>query len=242
MSLLFQSKDTMKKNNLDGIELLISITNSDYDPSILTSKFLINNKIVPEEWRDGQQIMCKSNISQVIFPEKINVISYRNKINFIENIDLQELSNIKSPTIALRYTDTLTNLIDINYFNVDVIFKGYLVYPQYSDLPHRYIFETLVRPPIKEWTEIDGANLQGSLSFFYSFTNREFKLNIDEAMLKTLQRKESPVLLFTGNFNYKISDKSSKNPDKKNCRVILGWLNDLEIYQKIVNRLLHLIE
>lgn len=232
----------MKKNDLDGIELVITITNSDYDPTILTSNFLINNNIVPEEWINGQQVICESNVSQVLFHDRVNIISRRNRISFIESIDLKALNNIKAPTIALRYTDALTTLIDINYFSVDVTFKGYLVYPQYSDLPHKYIFETLIRPPIQDWTEIGGSNIQGSLSFFYSFINRELKLSIDEAMLKTSQGEESPVLLLTGNFNYKISDKSSKNSGGENCKVIFGWLNDLEIYQKLVNRLLHLIE
>jgi hypothetical protein len=230
----------IKKNDLDGIELNITITSSDYDPTILTSHFLITNKIVPDKWIDGQQIICENNVSQVLFPDRVNIISRRNRISFIESIELEALSNVKSPTIALRYTDVLATLLDIKYLNVDVSFKGYIAYPQNSDLPHRYIFEKLIHPQIQQWTEIGGSNIQGSLSFFYSFTNRELKLSIDEAMLKTSQGEESSILLFTGHFSYKSDNSLSKSPETENCKVIIGWLNDCEIYQKIVNRLLHL--
>jgi hypothetical protein len=228
----------IKENNLDGIELNITITSSDYDPTVITSGFLLANKIVPEEWIDGQQVLCDNKISQVLFHNRVNVISRRNRISFIESIYLETLSNVKSPAIALRYTNVLARLIDIKYLNIDISFQGYLSYPQYSDAPHRYIFEKLINQQIQEWTEIGGSNMQGSLSLFYSFTNREFKLSIDEGILRTSQGEASSVLLFTGHFNYKMDDNLSKTQETENCKVVVGWLNDLEIYQKIVNRLL----
>jgi hypothetical protein len=233
----------MTINDLDGIEMSITIATSNHNPNFLNLNFLIENGIVPEEWSNGQENIYTDNTSQVVFDGKVNIVNYKSKINFIESIDFKSLSNVDSPTIALRYTNVLAKLIDINYLTIDINFKGYIIYPQYSDLPHRYIFETLVRPPIQDWTEVGSHNLQGSLSFFYSFTNRELKLSIDEAMLKTGKEMESPILLFTGNFNYNISSKNNHNLENKSvkdCREVLEWSNDLEIYQKIVNQLLRI--
>jgi hypothetical protein len=229
-----------RKNNLDGIELSIVVTTTDYNPKLLNLGFLIDNQIIPNQWQNGQQLICTDDLSQVIFNNTINIVSSKNRISFIEDIDYKTLSEINSPTIALHSTNALSKLIDINYLNIDINFKGYIVYPQSSDLPHRYIFETLVRPPIQEWMEVGDANVQGSLSFFYSLKEREFKFSIDEAILKTSQLKESPVLLFTGNFNYNISENNSKL-DIKDCKAILRWFDDLETYQKTVDQFVHLI-
>lgn len=225
---------------LDQIELGIVITTSNHNPELLSLEFLKSRMIVPDNWKDGQQVLSEKKVSQVIFSDRVNIIAHTNRITFIENLDLKALSSTSSPTIALRYTDALPALIDINYFSVNIIFKGYILFPENSDLPHKYIFQKLVRPPIEEWTEINISSLQGSVNLFYSFIDKEFKLSIDEATLTTLGKNKSPILLFTGNFNYSISDQESIVQNVKSCQVILDWFHNLEIYRKIVDRFLNL--
>jgi hypothetical protein len=133
------------------------------------------------------------------------------------------LYNYKITTnIALRYTDILSALINISYFSVNIIFKGYVLFPQNSDLPHRYIFQKLIRPAVEEWTEITSSAPQAGVNLFYSLVDKELKLSIDEAMLKTLEQDKSPIILFTGNFNYIINDENSIVQSMKNCQVISG--------------------
>ena len=69
----------------------------------------------------------------------------------------------------------------------------------------------------------------------YQLEHSRCTLTIDEGKLRQPDSEALPIVVFSGNFAYKLGDKELSNRAAAIKDIVANWQNDLETFQKIVH-------
>lgn len=213
-------------------ELAIVIA-TNADSTLLNPSFLTGSGIVPTNWELARQPVVSQRASQIIYNNGVNLIAQPNRLTLLETLKTSEEQPIETPAIASRFVQTLPHL---DYQAVGINFRGYIPFPASPSDARDHLFKTLLASG--PWLSIDGAKVQAGLNFIYTFSNNRLNLSINEAALSLPSEQQVPIILFSGNFDYDLSEVNAPERHLHLQSLIKNWRNDLEIYTSVVNQFL----
>lgn len=217
------------KKTLEIQELVIVIAASNYDPTLLNPSFLKFSGIVPSEWELAQQPVITNRASQIIFKNGVSVASQPGRLMFIESLNADSETAMEAPHTASRYIKSLPNL---EYQAVGINFRGYLSFPEKASTAHEYLLETFFTSG--SWQKLGKEPVKAEINLTFTLENKRLLLNINEAELQLPEKEKVPVVLFTGNFEYDLSQE--ENRQKKLEEVLQNWNEDKQSYTEVVNK------
>lgn len=140
------------------------------------------------------------------------------------------VSQVLIPKIALSYVKSLSNL---DYYAVGINPKGYVTFGCKKDAARNYIDQTLLSSG--PWQDFGQALVRSSLNFIYTLENCFLNLSVNEAALRLQDETIVPIVLFSGNFDYDISNEDDDLRLPCLVQFLNDWQHKLEIYQDLIN-------
>ena len=214
-------------------ELAIVITAKDYDPSLLNPGLLKYSGIVPEDWELARQPVISNRGSQIVFNNGVYIAAQPNRLMFVEAMnDKEDPSTARIPEIARRYIEILRT---IKYQAVGINFRGYTTCTNTTVESNNYLIDNFIQPGA--WQNCGNKPVKAGLNLAFDYEEKQLSLSINEAGLKMPESEQVPIVLFSGNFNYDLSNETIEAILPKLNSVIANWQQDLAIYTEVVGKL-----
>lgn len=217
-------------NTLNVQELVFALAAKNHNPAILNPDFLKYSGIVPIDWELAQPPIHTNAVAQVTFQNGVSIIAQTNRIIFAEVIAAKDLSEVKVPTIARKYVETLPH---VDYQAVGINPRGHVALEQEEDTARKYLAEMLLAPG--SWREFGKAPVRATIQLAYELDKGQLNLIINEAALQLPEAELIPVILFSGNFNYEIAGTTQDERLGNLHQIIQNWQVNLETYKELVN-------
>ena len=214
-------------------ELAIVITAKNYDPSLLNPNFLKYSGIIPEDWELARQPVVSNRGSQIVFNNGIYIAAQPNRLMFVEAMnDKEDFSTARIPELAHRYIEILRT---IKYQAVGINFRGYNTCTNTTVETNNYLIDNFIQPGA--WQECGNKPVKAGLNLAFDYEEKQLSLSINEAGLKMPESEQVPVILFSGNFNYDLSNEAVDAVLPKINSIVTNWQQDLAIYTEVVGKL-----
>lgn len=210
-------------------ELAIAITAKNLNPNIVNLDFLTYSNIISSEWELARQPIYTKNLTQLVFQSGIAIVAQPNRIVFAETIDKQDIQESQISKVAAKYIEKLPN---VEYKAVGINPKGFVTFAQSNGASH-YLLNNLLASG--EWRELGQTPVKAAIQLAYTLESSQFNLTINEGLLKISEEKSVPAVLFSGNFDYKISTNEPEARLKYLHQILQNWKSDLETYKKLIN-------
>lgn len=211
-------------------ELVIVIAAKNLSPTILNPDFLRYSGIVPENWEFQRQPIYSDRVAQVIFTNGISIVAEPQRVVFIEAIDNKATTEVAIPGIARKYVQTLPN---VEYQAMGLNPRGYVTFDKGQDAARKYLAETLLSPG--PWNEVGIRPTRATINYAYTLERGQFNLSVNEAALRQQDETTTPIVLFSGNFDYDIAGNTGSEKLESLYQSLENWQGDLETYINIVN-------
>jgi len=210
-------------------ELAIAITAKNLNPSIINLDFLTYSNIISSEWELARQPIYTKNLTQLVFQNGIAIVAQPNRIVFAETIDTKDIQELQISKIAAKYIEKLPN---VEYKAVGINPKGFVTFTE-SNGASNYLLNNLFASG--EWREFGKTPVKAAIQLAYNLEYSQFNLTINEGLLKVSEEKSVPAVLFSGNFDYKISINEPEARLKDLHEILHNWKSNLETYKQLIN-------
>lgn len=211
-------------------ELVIIIAVKNHKPTILNPDFLKYSGIVPSEWELARSPVSTSSVAQVTYQNGISIVAEPQRVMFLEALADKAAASVLVPGVTSKYVQTLPN---VDYQAVGINFRGYVPFDSQPDAARKYLAETLLSPG--PWHEIGTAPVRTTLNYAYTLERGQFNLSVNEAGLQQPDETTTPIVLFSGNFNYGITGNTGSDRLASLEQAISNWQLELKTYEDIVN-------
>ena len=210
-------------------ELAIAITAKNLNPSIINLDFLTYSNIISSEWELARQPIYTKNLTQLVFQNGIAIVAQPNRIVFAETIDTKDIQELQISKVAAKYIEKLPN---VEYKAVGINPKGFVTFTE-SNGASNYLLNNLFASG--EWREFGKTPVKAAIQLAYNLEYSQFNLTINEGLLKVSEEKSVPAVLFSGNFDYKISINEPEARLKDLHEILHNWKSNLETYKELIN-------
>lgn len=154
-------------------ELAIVVVGRNHNPTILNPDFLRFNEIVPSDWELARPPLCTELIAQVVFGNRLSVVSQQDKIIFSEAFSVDGTGPVETPGVAQRYLNTVPH---VDYQAVGVNPNGYVTFEDQAAVLAFAKDRFLAKGP---WLGF-GDGLHGAgIRFSYEVEGRTLNLSLD---------------------------------------------------------------
>lgn len=214
---------------LQNLGIAIAIRN--HNPAILTQEFLKYSDIVPEDWELAREPIAGNQGSQVVYRNGVTLTAQQEILSFVEIIGAKTINDIQASNIAHKYVKALPNL-EYQALGIDV--RGYITASQLSEgvSAQSYLNSLLAPAP---WREIGQQPVKASVQLVFSLAQGQFSLGINEGVLYVSEEETVPIVLFNGNFSYRMSGNKKEERLESLHQLIDNWQRDINTYQEIIN-------
>ena len=185
--------------------------------------------IISSEWELARQPVYTKTLTQLVFQNGIAIVAQPNRIVFAETIDATHIQELQISQIATKYTEKLPN---VEYQAVGINPKGFVTFTE-SNGASNYLLNNLLASG--EWREFGKTPVKAAIQLAYTLESSQFNLTINEGLLKVSEEKSVPAVLFSGNFDYKISIKEPEARLKDLHEILHNWKSNLETYKQLIN-------
>lgn len=209
-------------------ELAIVVAVQNQNPHLFAEDFLKQTGIVPSEWNLAQEPVYTERVVQITFENGLRLIAEPSRVMFIERMGDKPLDLLQAGTVARTYVETLKMA---DYQAVGINFRSHVAYDRPAAAAD-YI-KSLLAPG--GWLAYANGRVRPKLSFNYDLTNRLLSVSIDEAALEVDDRQSIPVVVFSGNFNYNISQQSAVPKSIAIANIIGNWQQEFDEYHGLIN-------
>jgi hypothetical protein len=210
-------------------ELAIVIATENHNPTLLNLDFLKCSGIVEEDWQLSRTPVCNNQAAQVVFQNGISLAAQTDRIMFLEAIASKPDTEVQIAAIAHRYLNVLRRG---DYRAVGINIRGYVNCDQ-AELARQYMTQTLLSPG--SWQNFGSEPVRAAVNFSYTLEDGQFVLSVNDAALQSGESDPTPVVLFTGNFSYSLTDGSSDDRLAQITGIINNWQSNLDIYRDLIN-------
>lgn len=215
--------------NLQTQELAIAITAKNLNPNILNLDFLTYSNIISPEWKLARQPIYTKNFTQLVFQSGIVIVAQPDRIVFAETIETEDIQELQISKVAGNYIEKLPN---VEYKAVGINPKGFVTFTDLNGASN-YLLNHLLASG--EWREFGQKPVKAAIQLAYTLESSQFNLTINEGLLKVSADKSLPAVLFSGNFDYKISSNKPETRLKDLHLILDNWKNNLETYKQLIN-------
>lgn len=212
-------------------ELVIVLIANQLNPTILQLDFLKMSGIIPTDWELQQQPIQTPNVAQLVFQNEVNIVAQPRSITFTEIIDAKNGQLLKMPELVRQFIQRLPNA---DYQGVHINPKTLVAFPVGNDPARKFIAEKLLSPG--PWSNYGITPVQAALSFFYQLERCRLQVNVNESRIQQSDKPPIPALLFSGSFNYEVTNSAASERQHQLILALQNWLTDLESFREIVNK------
>ncbi|MEM6402258.1 MAG: hypothetical protein AAF757_18845 [Cyanobacteria bacterium P01_D01_bin.116] len=210
-------------------ELAIAITAKNLNPNIVNLDFLTYSNIISSEWELARQPVYTKKLTQLVFQNGIAIVAQPNRIVFAESIDTKDIQELQISQVAATYIEKLPN---VEYKAVGINPKGFVTFTEPNSASN-YLLNNLLASG--EWREFGKTPIKAAIQLAYTLESSQLNLTINEGLLKVSEEKSVPAVLFSGNFDYKISSNEPLVRLKDLHQILQNWKSDLETYKELIN-------
>lgn len=210
-------------------ELTIVAAINNYDLTLCLPRFLQSSGIVPSDWNLNSEPIVNNQIVQTVYSNGVNVIAQSNRCLFAENIENKEESLVESPQVAKNYVQTLPRL---DYQAIGINLRGYIKLGSEPDKARQEFFAGLLVDG--SWQQKGTKAMEAELNLNYTFDDKRLTLSINNGLLRQPETEALPIILFSGNFSYNLSEQPQKNRVEKIQEIITNWQSDLHLFKDVI--------
>ncbi|HHP7230453.1 MAG TPA: hypothetical protein ACFCUY_06295 [Xenococcaceae cyanobacterium] len=211
-------------------EIGITLAAQDLTPTMVSQDFLKFSGIIPKEWELSQQPVLNPSVAQLSFQNGISINAQPRTVTFNETISNKKADQIKIPQITAKYAEKLPHA---EYVGLSFNPKILVPCPSNPQAARKYITGKLLGSG--SWKQIGKAPMQAGLNLMYLLDRCQLNLSIAEAKVQQSQQPAMFAVLFSGGFNYNLSNvNASETMLDKLMQALNFWQTDLKTFREIV--------
>jgi hypothetical protein len=217
-------------------EIGIVVAMQQPNPNLVTAEFLQLSGIVPLDWQLAREPINNDRVSQLLFTNGVLITAEPNRIMFGENIGdslrdgkaERDMNTLTVATIAQKYVSIFKLA---QYAAVGINIRSYS--PQASiQNATQYINHQLLADGA--WQNYGTSPVNAALNLVYSLLGRELYLDIRATGVQSRNQEVTPAILFSGNFNYNLTNSQSGDNLATVTQIIANWQADLSAYCQLI--------
>jgi hypothetical protein len=210
-------------------ELGIVVAMQQPNPNLVTAEFLKLSGIIPPDWQLAREPINNERISRLLFTNGVSITAEPNRIMFGETIGDKDLNTLTVASVAQHYL----NIFKLaQYQAVGINIRSYSPQPN----PHaatQYINHQLLADG--SWQNYGTAPIQAALNIVYTLPGRQLNLEIAAAGIQLSEREIAPIILFTGDFEYNLTQPESGHDLAAVSQILANWQTDLSAYYELIS-------
>jgi hypothetical protein len=209
-------------------EIGIVVAMQQPNPNLVTAEFLQLSGIIPLNWQLAREPINNDRVSQLLFTNGVSIVAEPNRIMFGENIGDRDMNTLTVATIAHQYVSIFKLA---KYSAIGINIRSYS--PQASiQNATQYINQQLLADGA--WQNYGTAPVRAALKLVYTLPGRELNLDIEAAGMQFNDAEITPVIMFSGNFSYNLSNAASGDSLSAASQVLTNWQTDLSAYCELI--------
>lgn len=211
-------------------ELGIVIGAQDLSPTIMSQDFLNFSGIIPAGWKLAQEPILSPNSAHLTYMNGVSISAQPRSFTLGEALNNKELQDIAIGKVATRYINKLPHA---NYIGMSFTPKMLVPFPEDQYAAQNYISERLLAPG--SWKKIGIEPVQAGINLMYRLERCNLTISVAEARVQHPEQEIINALLFSGSFNYNLSqDLAPKERLKQLREYINSWAQDLNHFRDII--------
>lgn len=207
-------------------DLVIAIAAKDFNPTMVNADFLKYSGVVPIDWELSRSPIYTDRAAQIVFTNGVNILAEGNRIILAEPIINNKSESLLTPSIAQKYAQALPNM---EFDVVGISLRGYISFNN-SQSARDYITTNLLSNA--SW---QASGMRASLNLVYECQHTPLYLSIAEAALQEDDETTTPIVMFTGRFNYQLNGETSDEKRSHLYQVIENTEAALIEYSQLIN-------
>lgn len=221
----------LAEQKLELVEFALALAAPNYDPSLLNPSFLNFSNIIPSEWEIARQPIVSQRGSEILYNNGISLLAEPNRLSLVEALSSKVEKSLGISEIAQRYILALPNL---DATAIGLNFRGFVKFAGSTLAARDYLFKHFLVPGA--WQQVGEAPVRAGFNFSYTIESKRLNLSLNEAMLETPEGEKVAMILFNGNFDYKLSGESLSTRRSQLQEIVNNWQADRETYISVVNK------
>jgi hypothetical protein len=210
-------------------ELAIVVSTPNQNPSVINLEFLKYSGVIPMEWELARAPIYTNQASQLVFQNGVALAAQPDRVMFLEAINAKSDTEILVAEVAQKYTAIMQRM---EYQAVGINLRGY-VEQDTEEAPREYIAQTLLAPGA--WHEFGEEPMRATLNLAYTLKDGRFALSVNDASLQLPEEESKPVILFSGNFSYDLSELDGPAKLEKLSALVGNWQSDVDTFRDLIN-------
>ena len=195
------------------------------NPSLINPDFFKCSGIIREDLELARPPVYTQQAAQLVFTNGVSVTAQADRVIFAEAMATKSLQELEVAAIARKYIEALPHAA---YQMIGINLRGFAPFPQTADAARQFLTTQLLSAGA--WQEFGEEPVRTSLNVAYKLPGRQLYLSIAEAALQLPDEQVTPIVLFSGNFEYPIEEDIQKL-----LSVLDNWQTDLGIYKELIN-------
>jgi hypothetical protein len=210
-------------------ELAIVVSTPNQNPSVINLEFLKYSGVIPMEWELARAPIYTNQASQIVFQNGVAIAAQPDRVMFLEAINAKSDTDIQVAEVAQKYTAIMQRM---EYQAIGINLRGY-VEQDTEDAPREYMTQTLLAPGA--WHEFGEEPMRATVNLAYTLKDGRFSLSVNDATLQMPEEEAKPVILFSGNFSYDLSEFEGTARSEKLSMLIGNWQSDVDMFRDLIN-------
>lgn len=166
-----------------------------------------------------------------MFRNGVNLVAQADRLMFVEGMQSKSLQELSIPPVAQKYMQALPHA---DYQAVGINIRGFVPFNQNADAARQYMMNTLLAAG--SWQDFGDAPVRTSLNVAYTLGQKRLFLSIAEAALQLPEGETTPILMFSGNFEFSPTAATSAGDRLMQLsQAIENWQQDVETYQDLIH-------
>ena len=213
-------------------EIGLTIAAKGLNPTMISQDFLTMSGIISKDWELAQQPVLNPSLSKLSFKQGVNINSQPNTITITESLSQKKLEDVTAGDIVMKL---LAQLPYAEYLGYSFSPKLLLPFPKNPQQVRNYIAGNLLASG--PWKQIGKAPVQAGINLMYSLEHCQLNISIAEARLQQPQQAPVMAILFSGGFNYNLSNvgNSQERVPLMN-KAVTSWKNDFSQFREIITQ------
>lgn len=214
-------------------EIAVVVTAKNYDPKLLSPSFLNLGGIIPSEWTLSRQPMVSDRTSHLTYENGVTLAAQPGRFMAIKSLQPEMTVQPDIEHIVGQYA---TSLSQLDFQGIGINIRGYVTFPEGEAEAHQHFFQTVFAQG--PWQHKGTAPMQAAVNLVYTFDQRRLLLSVTEAKLQLPEQAEVPILLFSGNFDYDLSEIEASERMTRLKSVLAAIDEDINTYNDTVHQFL----
>jgi hypothetical protein len=223
----FSHNQKCMSNTLQISEIAISLVAKNLNPAVLNPDFLKYTGIIPADWELATQPVYNNNLVQLVYKNGLGIIVQPNRLNVVEMMVGKAPTEIQLATVARQLIEKLSQ---VEYQAVGINPKAVVSFKSEADA-RQYICSKLLSSG--SWQEFGDSKVNAALSLSYPLKTGVLNLAINQVNVQTGE-EITPAILFSGNLNYSLAEKTVTERITDLQQIIANWQNDVKTFQQLL--------